>query len=338
MNNREHQTMVAGKQVVEPSTGERCGAGVSATPRDWIELLRPQQWVKNIVVFAGPAAGLKLFFMPALLDAVAAFAAFCAAASALYVINDVVDREADAGHPTKRHRPIARGAIAAPAAVIVSAALAIAAIVIAILLVNRKVAAIVFLYIITMLAYTLALKKRVILDVIVLASGFVMRAWAGAAAVHVVTSEWLVACVFTLCLFFGFGKRRCEITMIGNHESAGQHRPTLLRYTPQLLDHLITVSAAIAVMTFLLYTLETSRRLAPFHKEYLFYTLPIVVYGVFRYAMLTELGTHTGPTEIILKDKMMLSALVTWMAVALGIAYHDPLVRWLGFERWIWGP
>ena len=328
--------------VTPPSENSARPTAVAAasapTLRDFAALLRPHQWVKNVVVFAGPAAALKLLIPEAFAATVIAFISFCLAASAVYSINDAIDREADAIHPTKRHRPIARGAIAPITAVILAACLFLLAIALPSLFVNLKVTTIVVLYIGLMLAYSLALKRRVIMDVIVLASGFVLRAWAGAAAVDVVASEWLIACVFTICLFFGFGKRRCEIAMIGNVESAGHHRQTLLRYTPQLLSHLITVSAAIAVMTFLLYTMETSGTPSTFHKEYLFYTLPIVIYAVFRYAMLTESGAATGPTEILLKDPMMIASVIAWMAVALAIAYHDPLVRWLGFSRWVWGP
>ncbi|MBI4718568.1 MAG: decaprenyl-phosphate phosphoribosyltransferase [Planctomycetes bacterium] len=316
------------------------GASVrsSTTLKDFADLLRPHQWVKNIIVFAGPAAGLKLGSAESILKACAAFAAFCFAASAVYAINDTIDRKADAAHPTKRHRPIARGVIAPTTAWVLAACLVAVALSVCALGVNAQVTGIVALYFATMLAYSLALKRRVLLDVIILATGFVMRAWAGAAAVGVPASEWLIACVFTLCLFFGFGKRRCELTMMGSSEAAGHHRETLVRYTPELLNHLITVSAAIAVMTFLLYTMETSRTPSAFHKENLFYTLPIVVYGIFRYAMLTELGIHTGPTEIILKDRMLLASIMIWVGIALGVAYHDPLVSWLNLPQWSWGP
>ena len=176
-----------------------------------------------------------------------------------------------------------------------------------------------------LLAYSLTLKRRVILDVIVVAIGFVLRAFAGSAAVGVPTSEWLIACVFTLCLFMGFGKRRCEIAMIGNTDDIGQHRRTLVRYTPDLLNHLLAVSAGIAVITFLLYTLDTSGHPSPFQKQHLFYTLPVVIYGIFRFAMLTELGIYSGPTEIVLKDRAMLLAIVLWTICALVIAYQNAL-------------
>ncbi len=288
--------------------------------REYVALLRPQQWIKNVVVFAGPAAGLKLFSVAPTIRACLAFGAFCLVASASYVINDVVDRRADASHPTKRHRPIARGAIPVRRAVALAVGLLLVAISTSALLVDAAVTAVLALYFSLTLAYSVALKDRVILDVIIVATGFVLRAWAGSLAVGVVTSDWLVACVFTLCLFMGFGKRRCELAMISDMNDAAQYRRTLLRYTPDLLNHLITVSAGIAVITFLLYTMDSSHP-APFPKQHLFYTLPIVVYGVFRFAMLTELGRFSGPTEIVLRDRPLLLAILTWTLLALAIAY-----------------
>jgi len=131
------------------------------------------------------------------------------------------------------------------------------------------------------------------------------------------------------------------VAMIGNADDAGQHRATLIRYTPALLSHLIAVSAGIAVMTFLLYTMDTDGSRSPVHREDLFYTLPIVVYGVFRYAMVTELGLHSGPTEIVLHDRPLLAAILIWAALALVIVYQESLfgpsglrgiMRWFGWE------
>ena len=313
------------------SVQTRCDAHAG----DYLQLLRPTQWVKNVVVFAGPAAGLKLLSPSSLVDAMIAFAAFCAVASAGYAINDAVDRKADANHPTKRNRAVARGAIKPATAVMIGVLLLILATGSTAMLLDPAVTFVLGAYFVMTLAYSLALKRRVILDVIIIATGFVLRAWAGSLAVGVTTSEWLVACMFTLCLFMGFGKRRCELAMIGNIDEAGQHRPTLLRYTPDLLNHLITVSAGIAVMTFLLYTLDTSRSPSPFPREHLFYTLPIVVYGVFRFAMLTETGLHSGPTEIVLKDKAILVTVLLWTAAALTIAYQDALLGPAGLTRWL---
>lgn len=301
-------------------------ARAPARLRDLVELLRPTQWVKNVVIFAGPAAGLKLSSAVSVGQAIVAFVVFCLVASATYAINDVLDRKADASHPTKRDRPVARGAIRPPLALGMAFVLVSAGALLGTLLLNSGFTAVLLLYFAMTLTYSLFLKERVILDVIIVATGFVLRAWAGSLAVGVATSEWLVACVFTLCLFMGFGKRRCEIAMFGNINDAAQHRRTLLRYTPDLLNHLITVSAGIAVITFLLYTMDTGSHPAPFHKEYLFYSLPIVVYGIFRFAMLTETGVYSGPTQIVLKDRPLLGAILLWAVFALVIAYEAVLL------------
>jgi len=301
---------------------------------DFIALLRPTQWVKNVVVFAGPAAGLKLSSPQSLRQAVVAFIAFCLAASATYALNDVLDRTADASHPTKRLRPVARGVIRASSALLLAVVLAAAALSLTTFLLPIGVTEVLVGYLALTLAYSLTLKRRVILDVIVVAVGFVLRALAGSAAVGVPTSEWLIACVFTLCLFMGFGKRRCEIAMIGNADDIGQHRRTLVRYTPDLLNHLLAVSAGIAVITFLLYTLDTSGHPSPFQKQHLFYTLPLVIYGIFRFAMLTELGIYSGPTEIVLKDRAILFAILLWAICALVIAYQVALFGPGGIAGW----
>lgn len=304
----------------------------SASIGDFVDLLRPSQWIKNVAVFAGPAAGLKLSSGDTFLSACFAFAAFCLAASATYAINDALDRSADAVHPKKRFRPVAKGAIQPGVAMVFGGALFALAILLTALTLNRAVTIVVAGYFVLTLVYSITLKKRVILDVIIIATGFVLRAWAGSLAVEVQTSEWLVACMFTLCLFLGFGKRRCELAMIANHEDAGTHRRTLLRYTPDLLNHLITVSAGIAVMTFLLYTIDHSGHPSPFPKQHLFFTLPIVVYGIFRFAMLSETGVFSGPTEIVTKDKAMLATILCWAGAALLIAYAEPLFGPGGLE------
>ena len=133
-------------------------------------------------------------------------------------------------------------------------------------------------------------------------------------------------------MFMGFGKRRCEIAMIGNEADVRKHRRTLVRYTPDLLNHLLTVSAGIAVITFLLYTLDTQGHPAPFQKAQLFYTLPLVVYGIFRFAMVTELGVYTGPTEIVLKDRALLFTILLWATCALVVAYQVALFGPEGIE------
>jgi 4-hydroxybenzoate polyprenyltransferase len=317
---------------VSTSNPEPVGAAGSRTHTsaglsDYLQLIRPAQWVKNVVVFTGPAAGLKLFTAHGLTQSLLTFAAFCLSASAGYIVNDLFDRQADRSHPTKRFRPIAAGRIGIGPAAVLAVILWACAITAASLFASRGVTLVLCLYIVLTLSYSAVFKERIILDVILIAIGFVLRALAGALAVDVPASEWLIVCVFTLCLFMGFGKRRCEIAMIGDAVEIGNHRRTLVRYTPDLLNHLITVSAGIAVITFLLYTMDTGGAHASvFPKQQLFYTLPLVIYGIFRFAMLTELGLYTGPTEIVLKDRAMFLTIVLWTLCALVVAYQGKLL------------
>jgi len=300
--------------------------------RDYVEVMRPSHWVKNVIVLAAPAAGMKLTDPEAWMQAIVAFSAFCLTASATYAINDTLDREADAAHPVKRYRPVARGAIGPVRALGLAAVLFAVSVLISLSCLKLGVTAALVLYFVLTLAYSAALKQAVILDVLIIALGFVLRAWAGALAVDVPPSEWLIACVFTLCMFMGFGKRRCEVAMISSDTQAKAHRPTLPGYTPDLLNHLITVSAGIAIITFLLYTVDTSGFQAPFPKRHLFFSLPIVVYGIFRFAMVTEAGWYSGPVDIVLRDRPIQFSLLLWGTFALIVAYQVPLFGEGGLE------
>lgn len=283
----------------------------------YIRLMRPHQWIKNLVVLAGPAFGLEF----ADLRVLVVFLAFCLVSSASYAINDIFDREADRTHPEKKHRPIASGDVSVSGAWGFATLLAVAAICTTHWLLSPVVTLLVAGYFILILAYSSFLKRRPILDVMIIAVGFVMRAVAGAAAVEAFVSPWLIACTFTLCMFLGFGKRRCELATLHSEEERGKHRATLLRYTPELLSHLISVSAGIALVTFLLYTMDSNPNIPhpPFRKELLLYTLPMVAYGFFRYTMLIETGRFTGPMQIVLKDKALILTGFLWVAAAIGI-------------------
>jgi decaprenyl-phosphate phosphoribosyltransferase len=279
--------------------------------------MRPHEWIKNLVVLAGPLFGLK-FLEP---EVPIAFFAFCFAASACYVINDITDREADRSHPSKRHRPIASGAVSPGAAVVFAIILLAIALAGTWFFLPVAVTIVVASYFGIVLAYSLALKHRPILDVIIIATGFVLRAIGGAAAVAIHVSPWLIVCTFTLCMFLGFGKRRCELATLTNKEDALAHRSTLVRYTPELLNHLTSVSAGIAIVTFLIYTMDVSPDIPhpPFRKEYLLYTLPLVAYAVFRYAMLIESGKFSGPTQIFLTDRGLILTGLAWAIAAAAI-------------------
>ncbi len=285
----------------------------------YVELMRPAQWIKNVAVLAAPVFSLRILEADGLWKSGVMFAAFCLAASASYAINDTRDRKADAAHPQKRLRPLPRGALRPTNAIALAMVLAIGAFALSSWLLPRGATGLLVAYFVLILAYSAALKQRIILDVITIATGFVLRALAGAAAVGVPFSPWLIACTFTLCMFLGFGKRQCEVATFETKEKAREHRATLTRYTPELLRHLVTVSAGMAIMTFLLYTMDTSPPLPPFPKQHLLYTLPLVCYGVFRYAMAIESGERTGPTDIFIKDRPFLACVAVWMVIAAAI-------------------
>ncbi len=292
--------------------------------RIYLRLLRPADWVKNTFVFAALAFGDGIRDAHKDLLALLAFIAFCLTSSAGYILNDFLDRERDRQHPRKKDRPIASGAVGLQTAAVIFAALLLAAAAISFRLpvgFRLTLAG----YLALTITYSLIFKHRVILDVLVIAMLFVLRALAGAQAIDVPVSSWLIICTFMLCLFLGFGKRRCEIAMIGDTTAIRRHRPTLVRYTPDLLTHLLSTSGGIAIVTFLLYTMDTTAA-SPFmdHKHQLVYTLPLVVYGIFRYAMLIELGETTGPTDLVVRDRPFLITIILWVIMTIGILYFGP--------------
>ncbi|MEI7835744.1 MAG: UbiA family prenyltransferase, partial [Planctomycetota bacterium] len=195
--------------------------------------------------------------------------------------------------------------------------------------VNRDTLVVLGGYLLLQALYTRFLKHKMLLDVIGIAMGFVLRAVAGAVAIGVEISPWLFVCTFTLCLFMGFCKRCNEIVTIGEPDQAAAHRPTLTGYTVNLLTHLITVSAGVAVVGFLLYA-TSPRTVGNFHTSMLVYTLPLVFYGVFRFAMLSMFGSYSDPTELILRDRPFQMTLVLWLGAAAAILkWADRLPSWL---------
>ncbi|TMB39566.1 MAG: hypothetical protein E6J62_01750, partial [Deltaproteobacteria bacterium] len=208
--------------------------GVIPLPRSPLfEALRPRQWTKNAFVFAGLLFGGQLFERAAVLRSLLAFAIFCAAASAVYLANDVADRDQDALHPMKRARPIASGRLGTRPAIATAVVAALAAVVGSAAL-SRPLLWIVLAYLLSSLLYTAGLKRVHVLDVMIVAAGFVLRAAAGAAALPVEISPWLLCCTFLLALYLAIAKRRAELSLLG--EEAEQHRPALARYTVPLLD------------------------------------------------------------------------------------------------------
>lgn len=284
----------------------------------YFRLLRPEQWVKNLFLFAGLLFGQKLSDPLSVAASLAGFALFCLLSSAMYVINDIRDAAEDRLHPRKRLRPLAAGLVSPGAAAGLSVALIVVGLAGAWWL-DRGFAAVATTYLLLQAAYNAGLKHAAILDVICIGAGFVLRAVAGAVLVHVEVSVWLVLCTFTLCLFMGFSKRRCELNALAGAAPAA-HRRTLAMYTPDLLNHMTTLTAGVAIVSFMLYATDEVT-IQKFHSNYLLYTLPIVVYAVFRFALRVERGDVDGPTDVLLRDRPFQIAIVLWVLAATSIVY-----------------
>jgi len=273
--------------------------------------LRPRQWLKNLLVFAGLVFATKLGDAGRWLEALAAFGAYCAISSAAYLVNDLRDREDDRLHPVKRARPIARGELSPRAAVALAAGLAAVALVLTGVLGLVSVA---FLLAFAALqaAYTLSLKHVVLLDVLVIGSLFVIRAAAGAEAVDVRISPWLLLCTALLALFLALAKRRGELVLVGAQRAPG--RPVLEGYSLELVDQLLAIVASSTVIAYSVYTL-TAR-----DSKALLATVPFVIFGVFRYLLLVhrdDVGEE--PEQVLLTDIPIILAVAGWIATAAAI-------------------
>jgi len=292
--------------------------------------LRPRQWSKNLFVFAGLIFSQSLF-TPLVWPALGAFLIFCALSGAIYVFNDLADVEKDRLHPTKRNRPIASGRLPVPAAAVLGVALLVGSLGAAFRL-SVPFGLVAAAYAILLIAYSLWLKHLVILDVLTVAVGFVLRAVAGAAAIAVEISGWLVICTILVALFLALGKRRHEYRTLRGDAAA--HRPILAEYSEGFLDQMVAVVTASTVTAYALYTMSPDT-VAKFHTRLLPVTLPFVLYGIFRYLYLLyrrELGGN--PSDLLLNDRALLVNTVLWMLALLVIIY-GPEWGSTGLARWI---
>lgn len=282
------------------------------------QALRPRQWVKNLFVVAPVLFSRNLFDADAVRRAAFAFALFCLVSSASYLVNDIRDLESDRRHPLKRARPLASATLGVSTALVAALLLMLAGLGGASLL-GGAFASALAAYVAVSLAYTFALKNLVILDVFAIAAGFVLRAVAGALAIRVEMSSWLLVCTTLLALFLGFGKRRYELLLL--KEDAGHHRQVLDEYNPHFLDMMIGIVTAATVTSYTLYTIseETSQR---FRTRWLLLTLPFVLYGIFRYLYLIYHKQRGGdPTETALTDGATIVNLLLWTASVVAILY-----------------
>src|SRR5262245_40581902 len=280
---------------------------------------RPGQWTKNLLVFAGVLFGKRLLEPDAVGASLLAFVVFCALSSVVYLINDIADRESDRNHPLKAQRPIASGALTVGAAAGAAASIGIAALLGAGLLGWPFTAAAVG-YVALQALYSGRLKHIVIIDVLTLAMGFVIRAVAGALAVRVEISHWLLVCTVLLALFVALAKRRHEIVLLAGDAPA--HRPILGEYSPYLLDQMIAVVTASTLVAYIFYTVSPETE-AKFGTPWLGLTIPFPLYGIFRYLYLVHRREGGGsPSDLLLTDRPLLVCVALWALAVAAIIYR----------------
>jgi 4-hydroxybenzoate polyprenyltransferase len=286
--------------------------------RNLFATLRPQQWVKNFVLFAGLIFSQNLDKPELILKSVAGFALFCLLSSSVYIFNDIMDIESDRKHPLKSARPIASGKISIPTATMLFLIFALIALGLSFWL-SPIFALAALSYFVLNLLYSVYLKNVVIIDVMSIAAGFVIRAVAGVVIIGVEISAWLVVCTILLALFLGFGKRRHELLLLENQ--ATDHRKILSEYSPYFLDQMISVVTASTVIAYVFYTLssEVETKLGTKHMDL---TIPFVLYGVFRYLYLIHQKEGGGsPTRMLLTDKPILACVILWLLAVILIVY-----------------
>jgi 4-hydroxybenzoate polyprenyltransferase len=286
--------------------------------------LRPSQWTKNLFVFAGLIFGQRLLDAGAIGRTTLAFAIFCVLSSAVYLFNDIMDREADRQHPLKANRPIASGALAVPVAFAVAAAFTAVGLAVSVTL-GWRFAAVALAYVALQGFYSGPLKHVVIIDVLAIAAGFVLRAAAGAVAIPVPISQWLLVAVLLLALFLALSKRRHELVLLA--DDASNHRRILGEYSPYLLDQMISVVTASTLVTYAFYTIspETTSK---FHTNLLGLTLPFPLYGIFRYLYLVHRKDLGGsPSELLLTDRPLLICVGLWALTVVALIYGPQLGR-----------
>ncbi len=286
--------------------------------RPLLQSLRPHQWTKNLVVFAALGLSKHLFEAEPLVRSLLAFLIFCGLSGTVYLVNDIADVERDRLHPRKRLRPIASGVLALRTAALFALVLGLGSLAGAAQL-SRGFLVCAALYLALNLLYSFRLKDVVIVDVLAVSLGFVLRAVAGAAAIAVQISDWLLICTILLALFLTLCKRRHELVSLS--EGAAEHRRILAEYSPYLLDQMISVVTASCVTAYAFYTTAPETR-EKFQTDRLTWTLPIVLYGIFRYLYLVHRKEQGGsPTDVLLTDRPLLLAVAVWALAVVAVVY-----------------
>ena len=306
--------------IIEPQAGP-VAAGARPFAVSLVLSLRPAQWTKNLIVFAALLFSGRLIVLESVVRSIEAFAIFCMLSGVVYLINDVADREADRQHPLKRSRPIASGQVSVAAALTTAAVLGACALAWAFWL-APQFGVLAAAYLVLQAMYSGPLKHIVIIDVLTIAVGFVLRAAAGAAAIAVTFSEWLLIMTILLALFMALSKRRHELVLLA--DTAKGHRRILEEYSPYLLDQMISVVTASTLVAYAIYTVSPDT-IAKFHTNRLGLTLPFPLYGIFRYLYLVHQKEGGGsPSEMLLNDRPLLLCVALWAATVAVIIYGAP--------------
>lgn len=283
-----------------------------------IRLARPHQWIKNSLVGAALVFSQRLFDPRDVALTAIAFVAFCALASAGYVMNDIVDRDADRLNPEKCDRPLARGDLTVATASRMALVLAVIAVVLSVAL-GSRFAGIALLYAVLQLAYSFWAKHHVVIDVIAVAIGFVLRAFAGGVAIAVEVSPWLAFITFVLALFLVLARRRHELIALG--DSATAHRSALSQYSVRLVDQMISIVAGATLVGYMIYTASAEVE-AKLGTPYLYLTVPFVAFGILRYLYLIDERNEGGdPAYALIQDRPLLLAVVLWILTDIALLY-----------------
>lgn len=299
-----------------------------------LQALRPRQWTKNLALFVGIVFAQRLFTLPSFARACVAFVIFCLASSCIYLLNDLLDLENDRQHPTKRLRPLASGRLPISRAIAAIAVLLLACAALTTLLFFMPIAPLtdifapiganvlftlsVIAYLLLMVLYSVRLKHVILLDVFLIAAGFVLRILAGAVVIPVFVSPWLYLVTILLALFLALSKRRHELVLL--QDEASNHRQILKEYNLPMLDQMITIVVSATLMAYSLYTFE-----GPTGNHRLMVTIPLVLYGMFRYLYLVYKQQEGGsPEEVLLRDRHMLVTVVLCIAIVIVVLYVLP--------------
>ncbi len=279
----------------------------------WFNLLRPQQWIKNWFIFAALVFSVELWHFKVFLICLAGFALFCLAASSIYIFNDLRDREKDRLHYRKKYRPLASGAVSVKTAWFLFVILSLLTLAGSFYL-SWKFALIVLLYWLINLAYSVKLKHLPIIDIMCLASGFVLRVLAGALLINCYISPWIIICTLLLALFLGAQKRRAELELVESGCSEG--RSVLAYYNKDLLRDMASICASAAIMAYCLYSFNSE------HTIYMMLTIPFVIYGIFRFQFLMSVPELAeAPDKAMVKDLPLLLDFFLWAACSMVILY-----------------